>query len=227
MADDILRQLLEDKERVSNGGISRGGADGSTSMRSAGNQDHHTDDELLQQRQPRPRKFSTRPYLLHPERTNVKLLLWSCQLQRRRLLPGVPPLPQFVFQEIASLVACFDTTHLEYLASNRPVAAERKNNRNTTIAVLEAGRLSEGIPHAAAGNAAAGAAGGLDRSWRALQSWGDFGTPYRWCGIFWDERDRVQEVALPAMQLCGRVPVALTNFHHMTTLNLGDFRGGP
>ena len=185
-----------------------------TSESRAGLQSHV--DELLQQRQPRPRKFSTRPYLLQPERTNVQLLLWGCQLQRRRFVPGVPPLPQFVFQEIASLVASFDTTHLEQLTSNVPVV---KRNHGRKTALLEAGRLSERTAQGA-GNT------WLDSSWRALQSWGDFGTPYRWSGIFWDERDRVQEVALPAMQLCGRIPVALTNFHCMTTLNLGDFRGG-
>ena len=37
---------------------------------------------------------------------------------------------------------------------------------------------------------------------------------------------RVQEVALPSMGLCGRIPLPLTAFYHLKTLNLGDFNGG-
>lgn len=49
-------------------------------------------------------------------------------------------------------------------------------------------------------------------------------SPYRMFGVFWNIRDRVQELCLPNAGLRGRIPIAVTQLHHLKVLNLGDFR---
>ena len=157
---------------------------------------------------PRARVFSTRPYLLQNERNNLALWLWACRASN---VASTPMLSDPVKQRIASFLAQYDTSHLIRLMGTASNSTSNQSETDSSHNVLSH------IQHPVAAS---------DHSWSQLAGWGDMTSPYKWEGLFWNELDRVQEVALPAMNLCGRIPRGLGMFRHMVTLNLGDFQGG-